>query len=97
MSPRHLYPIGFAAAVLLLGSYEAVASANGQELEVVAERVKPAVVMLFSFDALGMVESLGTGFYVSEDGRLVTNHHVIDSSTEMVAVTPDGASAPASS
>jgi serine protease Do len=67
------------------------ASARAEtELETAAARVKPAVVTLITFDALGFSDSLGTGFFVSEDGHLVTNHHVMDTASEMIAESPDG-------
>ncbi|WP_417693249.1 Do family serine endopeptidase [Roseibium sp.] len=34
--------------------------------------------------------SQGSGFFISEDGYLVTNHHVIDKGTEFTVVTDDG-------
>ncbi|MEP0235117.1 Do family serine endopeptidase [Roseibium sp.] len=34
--------------------------------------------------------SQGSGFFISEDGYLVTNHHVIDKGTEFTIVTDDG-------
>lgn len=37
----------------------------------------------------------GTGFFVSSDGLVITNHHVIDGAEEIVVVSADGKSLPA--
>ncbi|MTI43725.1 Do family serine endopeptidase [Roseibium hamelinense] len=34
--------------------------------------------------------SQGSGFFITEDGYLVTNHHVIDKGTEFTVITDDG-------
>lgn len=50
----------------------------------------PSVVHLSVRDGANGEEGSGSGFVVSEDGRLVTNHHVIDDARRIVAVFPDG-------
>ncbi len=41
-------------------------------------RASPAVVFITQVDAAGKVTSLASGFLVSSNGIIVTNHHVID-------------------
>ena len=50
----------------------------------------PAVVHLSVRDAADEEEGSGSGFVVSEDGRIVTNHHVIDGARRVIAVFADG-------
>jgi putative serine protease PepD len=50
----------------------------------------PSVVHLSVRDAANEEEGSGSGFVLSEDGRIVTNHHVIDEARRIVAVFADG-------
>ena len=50
----------------------------------------PGVVHLSVRDADNEEEGSGSGFVISEDGRIVTNHHVIDDARRVVAVFADG-------
>ena len=45
--------------------------------EIVA-KAKPAVVEIFTRDATGTPKVQGTGFFISPDGLVVTNQHVIE-------------------
>jgi S1-C subfamily serine protease len=56
----------------------------------IAKAAGPSVVHLSIRDARGKEEGSGSGFVISEDGRVATNHHVVDESERMVAVFPDG-------
>lgn len=63
----------------------------GQEAELkdLARDAKPSVVQLKTFDALGQQSGSGTGFFVTSDGWLVTNHHVIDGASSVEAQLED--------
>jgi S1-C subfamily serine protease len=50
----------------------------------------PSVVHLSVRDAADEEEGSGSGFVISEDGRVVTNHHVIDGARRIIAVFADG-------
>ena len=45
------------------------------ELPELAERTRPSVVLVTVSDASGKKIGVGTGFFVSADGRVVTNFH----------------------
>jgi serine protease Do len=53
--------------------------ARGADLAQVAAQVKPAVVHLAILDGSGEPRGNGTGFFISDDGLIVTNQHVIAS------------------
>jgi S1-C subfamily serine protease len=60
------------------------------ELPELAERTKPSVVLITIYDASGRKLGTGSGFFISADGRLVTNVHVIDDARRATATTADG-------
>jgi putative serine protease PepD len=73
------------AALALLGA----TAADGAELKELAEQVRPSVVRLDCLSRGGEAKSSGTGFFISADGRLVTNAHVVDGCAGMTATLGD--------
>jgi S1-C subfamily serine protease len=66
------------------------ASAAASELSDLADKTKPSVVLLSVEDAAGRKIGTGTGFFASADGRIITNHHVIDGGARITATLSDG-------
>lgn len=60
------------------------------ELSAAAARTRPSVVLLEILDAGGQKLGNGTGFLISADGRVVTNHHVIAPAHQVRAIFADG-------
>ena len=58
--------------------------------EIIA-KAKRAVVEIVTRDATGTPKDLGTGFFVSPDGLVVTNLHVIEGADSITAVSNKGA------
>jgi S1-C subfamily serine protease len=54
--------------------------------EIVA-KAKPAIVEIVVTDATGAPKTLGTGFFVSPDGLVVTNFHVVQGASSIAAST----------
>lgn len=79
--------IGLCLAALLVTPFPVRAE---NELTALAERTNPAVVLLTVEDATGKKVGSGTGFCVSKDGRVVTNHHVIEGAAGITATLSDG-------
>jgi serine protease Do len=77
-------------APLLVAPVLAAVSATGLPRQELLRRVTPSVVHLSIRSARGSQYSSGSGFVISEDGRLATNHHVIAGAHRIVAVFADG-------
>jgi TonB family protein len=67
-----------------------VAQSPAPDFRKVAERVRPAVILISVFDEPGKLLRTGIGFFISEDGRFVTNWHVVADGAHGVAKTSDG-------
>jgi S1-C subfamily serine protease len=81
---------GVVAAAVLISSALGAPSARALELPELAERTKPSVVVVTVFDGAGHKLGLGSGFFVSKDGRIVTNAHVIEDAATATATLMDG-------
>lgn len=71
----------------------AAAAPAASELAALGERTRSAVVHLRVLEA-GRTVGNGTGFFISTDGLIATNHHVVDDADELVAVLWDGREQP---
>lgn len=55
------------------------------------EKVQSAVVRISAFDVLGKEVVQGSGFFVSQEGHVITNWHVISSAASVAVKTTTGA------
>ena len=60
------------------------------DLPALAQKARGAVVLIVGYDAAGQIKT-GSGFFVSADGRLVTNHHVMQGTVNAQAKLESGA------
>jgi Flp pilus assembly protein TadD len=78
----------FLAAVLMIAVarfVEVRAETESIDLKALAKKARPAVLLLVVSDANGKEIATGTGFLVSSDGKLITNHHVIEKAANAIA------------
>ncbi len=57
------------------------------EIKDIARNVSPSVVLLQIMDMRGKTVSTGTGFFISKEGLIVTNYHVIEDAVTVNAIT----------
>lgn len=57
----------------------------------IVAKAKPAVVKIVAVDANENPRKTGTGFFITSDGLLVTNNHVIEGAADLFAQTNTGA------
>jgi tetratricopeptide (TPR) repeat protein len=65
--------------------------ATNADVTRVAAATRPAVVLITIKDRNGKTTKLGTGFFVSADGKLVTNAHVVEGAASAEAKLETGA------
>ena len=63
---------------------------SSPEFQKAASKVGPAVILVTVFDRSGRLLRTGTGFFISEDGRFVTNSHIVEGGANAVAKSADG-------
>ncbi len=81
--------LGIGCLVLLLTS-GALPAAEVPDLRALAKQARPAVYLLAIQDDDGETKGSGTGFLVTSDGLLVTNHHVIAGAKQIIAKAVNG-------
>ncbi len=77
--------------MFFLFSILAAFSASGQEnLPVLIKKVEPSIVVIFTYNREGKVLGQGTGFFVNQEGDVITNLHVLHGASRAVIKTTDG-------
>ena len=67
-----------------------------ENLPSLIKRIKPSVVVVFTYDDKGEPLKFGSGFFISQNGDVVTNYHVIEESSFAEVKCSDGKTFPIS-
>jgi len=81
--------LGFCICPLI--SIVGTVALHATDIPALVQRAKPAVVEILTFDQQNDLLKSGTGFFISPDGILLTNYHVISGGGGIIAKTPTGA------
>jgi len=65
-------------------------TATQGNLPPLVEKIQPAVVTIVTYDSEGKVSDLGSGFFVDNQGHLITNYHVLKGAYAADIKTYDG-------
>jgi len=60
-----------------------------ESLPSLIKRIKPSTVIIFTYDDKGEFLKLGSGFFVSQNGDVITNYHVIQGASSAEVKTAD--------
>ena len=75
---RNIFILLIVASILIVFSTLNFASGTIDEsLPSLIKRIKPSTVIIFAYDDKGEFLQLGSGFFISQNGDVITNYHVI--------------------
>ncbi|MBA7497843.1 Cell division coordinator CpoB [subsurface metagenome] len=78
------------ASILIVFLISIFASgAIDENLPSLIKRIKPSTVIIFAYDDKGEFLKLGSGFFISQNGDVVTNYHVIQGASSAEIKTAD--------
>ncbi|MBA7535700.1 hypothetical protein ES705_27958 [subsurface metagenome] len=60
-----------------------------ESLPALIKRINPSVVIVFAYDDKGEFLQLGSGFFISQNGDIITNYHVIQGASSAEIKTAD--------
>jgi len=86
---RHRWLVGLLILVLfnIAGSFASLPQADITEL---FKKVKPSIVMILNYGKDGKTLKQGSGFFISGNGEVITNRHVLEDATKAELKTSEG-------
>jgi serine protease Do len=89
MSVNKRYSLATCSTLIWLAVFSAISSAQ-DTLPSLVKRIEPAVVQIITYDHRGEKRGQGSGFFVSAQGEILTNRHVLERAFEAQVKTADG-------
>jgi len=87
---RNIFILLIAASILFILSTLIFASGTIDEnLPSLIKKIKPSTVIIFAYDDKGEFLKLGSGFFISQNGDVITNYHVIQGASSAEIKTVD--------
>jgi len=87
---RNIFILLIIASILFVFSTLIIASQTIDEnLPSLIKRIKPSTVIIFAYDDKGEFLQLGSGFFISQNGDVITNYHVIQGASSAEIKTAD--------
>ena len=65
-----------------------------ESLPSIIKRIEPSTVIVFTYDNKGDFLYLGSGFFISQNGDIITNYHVLQGASSAEVKTSDGKTHP---
>ncbi len=65
-----------------------------ENLPSLIKKIKPSVVVVFAYDNKGEFLQLGSGFFISQNGDIITNYHLLYGASSAEIKTSDGKTYP---
>jgi Tfp pilus assembly protein PilF len=84
---RNIFVLLIVASILIIFSTLVFAS---ESLPSLIKSIRPSVVIVFTYDNIGEFLKLGSGFFISQNGDIITNYHVLEGSSSAEIKTSDG-------
>jgi tetratricopeptide (TPR) repeat protein len=92
---RNIFISSIVVSILIVFSFLIFASGTIDEsLPSLIKRIKPSTVIIFAYDDKGEFLQLGSGFFISQNGDVITNYHVIQGANSAEIKTSDGKTYP---
>ncbi|MBU4227716.1 tetratricopeptide repeat protein [bacterium] len=87
---RNIFILLIVASILIIFSTLIFASGTIDEsLPSLIKRIKPSTVIIFTYDDKGEFLKLGSGFFISQNGDVITNYHVLQGASSAEIKTTD--------
>jgi S1-C subfamily serine protease len=81
--------VGIASASLALVLFAGQVWAQ-ESLPTLIKQIQPSVVTIIAYDAQGKVLRQGSGFFIAEHDRIITNHHVLEGASHAEVKAREG-------